>query len=247
MTDFSRRLRHGHAYAFLMASAALVTLAPMAHAQDSAAPAAVVDANDGDGGDEIVVIGSGQTRSVSTLVPQNLDLLPPGTSVQKALNFLPVVTHPGLVGRHATLVDNLGTGLSDHPTGFSYSMEDHAETVAEILDSEQLSGCTVVGHSMGGMVATYYLSQPLSDSVSDRIEAVVTIDSPLRGTTLAPPASACLTSDTAWRDIRGESDVLSWIDGLRTAPELSKLFAINATVSPRWRACCQAVMTSASI
>jgi iron complex outermembrane recepter protein len=65
MTDFSRRLRHGHAYAFLMASAALVTLAPMAHAQDSAAPAAVVDANDGDGGDEIVVIGSGQTRSVS--------------------------------------------------------------------------------------------------------------------------------------------------------------------------------------
>ena len=77
----------------------------------------------------------------------------PGLSIPSILNFLPVVTHPGLAGRHATLVDNLGTGLSDHPTGFSYSMEDHAETVAEILDSEQLSGCTVVGHSMGGTVA----------------------------------------------------------------------------------------------
>jgi hypothetical protein len=39
----------------------------------------------------IVVVGSGETRSVSTLVPSNLDVLPPGTSVQKALNFLPGV------------------------------------------------------------------------------------------------------------------------------------------------------------
>ncbi len=77
----------------------------------------------------------------------------PGLSFPSILNFLAVVTHPGLFGRHATLVDNLGSGLSDHPTGFSYSMEDHAETVAEILDSEQLSGCTLIGHSMGGTVA----------------------------------------------------------------------------------------------
>lgn len=41
--------------------------------------------------DEIVVVGSGETRSVSTLLPQNLDVLPPGTSIQKALNVLPGV------------------------------------------------------------------------------------------------------------------------------------------------------------
>jgi len=40
---------------------------------------------------EIVVLGSGLTRSVSTLLPANLDVLPPGTSVQKSLNFLPGV------------------------------------------------------------------------------------------------------------------------------------------------------------
>ena len=41
--------------------------------------------------DEIVVIGTGETRSVSTLVPSNLEMLPPGTSIQKALNILPGV------------------------------------------------------------------------------------------------------------------------------------------------------------
>ena len=45
-----------------------------------------------DGTQDIVVVGSGQTRSVSTLLPSNLDVLPPGTSVQKALNFLPGVS-----------------------------------------------------------------------------------------------------------------------------------------------------------
>lgn len=77
----------------------------------------------------------------------------PRISFPSILNFLPVVTHPRLLGRHATLVDNLGTGLSEHPASFSYSMEDHAETIVEILDFEQLSGCTLVGHSMGGTVA----------------------------------------------------------------------------------------------
>ena len=39
----------------------------------------------------IVIVGGGQTRSVSTLVPSNLEVLPPGSSVQKVLNFLPGV------------------------------------------------------------------------------------------------------------------------------------------------------------
>src|SRR4051812_47298687 len=42
--------------------------------------------------EQIIVVGSGQTRSVSTLTPSNLDVLPPGASVQKSLNFLPGVS-----------------------------------------------------------------------------------------------------------------------------------------------------------
>lgn len=72
--------------AFLLSS---TMLSGMAYAQDADTGAeAVEDAI------EITVVGKGQTRSVSTLVPANLDVLPPGTSVQKALNFLPGVSYP---------------------------------------------------------------------------------------------------------------------------------------------------------
>jgi iron complex outermembrane receptor protein len=71
--------------AFSLTTAVCLVFTTQAHAQT--APA------DADSKDEaaIVVVGSGETRSVSTLVPSNLDVLPPGTSVQKALNFLPGV------------------------------------------------------------------------------------------------------------------------------------------------------------
>jgi iron complex outermembrane receptor protein len=42
--------------------------------------------------ESVVVVGEGQTRSVSTLIPSNLISLPPGTSVQKSLNILPGVS-----------------------------------------------------------------------------------------------------------------------------------------------------------
>ncbi|MBO9712782.1 MAG: TonB-dependent receptor [Sphingomonas sp.] len=97
-----------------MASAALAALAPAAHAQASDGTVAADESVDAGGSDEIVVVGTGQTRSVSTLVPQNLDSLPPGTSVQKALNFLP--------GVMAQSIDALGVNeqsLSLQVRGFS--------------------------------------------------------------------------------------------------------------------------------
>ena len=72
MSDYSRRtLRHGHAYAFLMASVALAALAPVAHAQTTDGTALAAEAGDNSESADIVVIGSGQTRSVSTLLPAN--------------------------------------------------------------------------------------------------------------------------------------------------------------------------------
>jgi pimeloyl-ACP methyl ester carboxylesterase len=66
------------------------------------------------------------------------------------------------------LIDNLGSGFSDHSELFSYKMEEHAKTVALILDHENVKGATVVGHSMGGTIAILLaLSRP--DLVSDLI------------------------------------------------------------------------------
>ncbi|MDB5723671.1 MAG: TonB-dependent receptor, partial [Novosphingobium sp.] len=66
---------------------ACLPLASQARAADAAS-----DEADNGNAEDIVVVGSGETRSVSTLVPANLDILPPGTSIQKALNFLPGVS-----------------------------------------------------------------------------------------------------------------------------------------------------------
>jgi iron complex outermembrane recepter protein len=115
MIDFSRRRRrHGHAYAVLMASAALTVLAPAAAQAQTTAADATDTGTDPDRADDIIVVGSGETRSVSTLLPQNLEALPPGTSVQKALNFLPGVS--------AQSIDALGTNeqsLSLQVRGFN--------------------------------------------------------------------------------------------------------------------------------
>jgi iron complex outermembrane receptor protein len=75
-----------HKSVSLLAIAACLMFAAQAQAADAPGPA------DGNEVDALVVVGSGQTRSVSTLLPANLEVLPPGTSIQKALNFLPGVS-----------------------------------------------------------------------------------------------------------------------------------------------------------
>ncbi|WP_404336232.1 TonB-dependent receptor plug domain-containing protein [Sphingomonas sp. MMS12-HWE2-04] len=179
MTNFSRRrLRCGQTYAFLMASAALVGLAPAAQAQTADAPAtdATADADNAD----IVVIGSGQTRSVSTLVPANLDVLPPGTSVQKALNFLPGVSAQSIDGlglneQSLSLqvrgfnTTHLGYTLDGMPLGDGAYNNYNGLTISRALISENLgradlatgiAGLGIPSTSNLGGALTYVSSDP---------------------------------------------------------------------------------------
>jgi pimeloyl-ACP methyl ester carboxylesterase len=63
-------------------------------------------------------------------------------------------------------VDLLGMGGSDKP-GAGYSIEDQATAVAEALAKLHVLGATVVGHSLGGSVATALAEQ--SPSLASRI------------------------------------------------------------------------------
>lgn len=74
-------------------------------------------------------------------------------------NFLPSAAHPKMRGYRSILVDYLGVGNSEQPSDFDHSMQNHAKTVAGILDHEGLKDCIVVGHSMGGTVAIYLALQ----------------------------------------------------------------------------------------
>lgn len=94
--------------ASVAAIAACLMVATQAQAADAPAPADNTEL------DAVVIVGSGQTRSVTTLVPASLETLPPGTSIQKALNFLP--------GVNAQSIDALGVNeqsLSLQVRGFN--------------------------------------------------------------------------------------------------------------------------------
>jgi pimeloyl-ACP methyl ester carboxylesterase len=56
-------------------------------------------------------------------------------------------------GGRSLLVDLLGFGLSDRPAAYGYTIEEHADTVAELLRSVDLDRVRVVAHSMGGAIA----------------------------------------------------------------------------------------------
>ena len=52
-----------------------------------------------------------------------------GLSTSAVLGLLDIATHPKIRGKRSLLIDYLGSGFSDIPTGFDHSMEHH-----DILD-----------------------------------------------------------------------------------------------------------------
>jgi pimeloyl-ACP methyl ester carboxylesterase len=69
--------------------------------------------------------------------------------------LLSTAVQPPLLGRRSLLVDFLGHGYSDKPPDFGYAIEDHARTIVTLLDALGLADCGLIGHSMGGAVATH--------------------------------------------------------------------------------------------
>ncbi|MFE5613706.1 alpha/beta fold hydrolase [Streptomyces sp. NPDC056524] len=67
--------------------------------------------------------------------------------------FTEVAVHPLLAGRRSLLVDLLGHGISDRPAGFDYTLESHADALAEALTRASVTGAELIAHSMGGSVA----------------------------------------------------------------------------------------------
>jgi pimeloyl-ACP methyl ester carboxylesterase len=77
-----------------------------------------------------------------------------GLMCSSTAELLPVAVEPALRGRHSLVIDLLGYGYSDKPDDFGYSLDDHADTVLALLDTLALTKAVLIGHSMGGTVAT---------------------------------------------------------------------------------------------
>lgn len=77
-----------------------------------------------------------------------------GLGSASTVDFPEIVARPPLRGRRSLLVDLAGTGWSDPaPASFGYTIEEHADVVAAMLDAARLRGCHIIGHSLGGSVA----------------------------------------------------------------------------------------------
>jgi pimeloyl-ACP methyl ester carboxylesterase len=84
--------------------------------------------------------------------PANVYL--PGLMIASPPTFTSIVhEHPTLRKQHSVFVDLLGSGFSDAPQDFGYSLEQHAKVVSRLLDELNLKGCNMIGYSMGGAVA----------------------------------------------------------------------------------------------
>ena len=63
------------------------------------------------------------------------------------------VVDPVLGARRAVLVDVFGAGLSDAPLAFAYALDDHAATIAALIDHLGITAAVVVAYSFGGAIA----------------------------------------------------------------------------------------------
>ncbi len=93
-----------------------------------------------------------------------------GLSSPSTVIWLDAAMHPLLRGRRSLFIDYIGSGFSDKSHSFDHQMAHHADYIAAILDHEGLSGCEVIGHSMGGTVGIY-LALQRPDLVSKLIVA----------------------------------------------------------------------------
>jgi pimeloyl-ACP methyl ester carboxylesterase len=76
-----------------------------------------------------------------------------GLGLASTAGYPRVISGSPLASYRAILPDWFGCGYSDHPEAFGYTINDHAELLAKLLDQLQLRACTLVAHSMGGAVA----------------------------------------------------------------------------------------------
>jgi pimeloyl-ACP methyl ester carboxylesterase len=76
-----------------------------------------------------------------------------GLGCASSCDYPRLASDPALAGRRMILLDLLGSGFSDRPAGFGYSVEDHARTVAELATDLAPDSVDLYGHSMGGSVA----------------------------------------------------------------------------------------------
>jgi len=90
--------------------------------------------------------------------------------LDNAASFLPLV--PLLDDHDVVALDFAGHGHSDHrPAGARYYMTDNLWDLDAVLDALRWDHCHLLGHSLGGVVATVYAA-----AEPERVDSLITLD-----------------------------------------------------------------------
>jgi pimeloyl-ACP methyl ester carboxylesterase len=136
-----------------------------------------------------------------------------GLGSMSAVYHAHIAARPELAGRRSLFVDLPGHGVSDRPERFGYTLDDHADALAAVLDAAGLTGAELVAHSMGGAVAIV-LAHRRPELVSRLVLTEANLDA-------APPPTAGSSGIAAY----GEDE---FVNGGHAR--------VLAAVGPRWAA-----------
>lgn len=121
-------------------------------------------------------------------------------------------------------------GKSDTCTGVVAGAAELEQLIERLVQLDSTTEIDIVAHSMGGMVATYLLATA-DGQLSGRIRSITTLDSPLMGTSLLIPFSACsYTSSASWIDLAVGSSVIEEISTIGGTSPAEKISSINSAI-----------------
>jgi pimeloyl-ACP methyl ester carboxylesterase len=87
----------------------------------------------------------------------------------------------------------------------------------------------LVGHSMGGLVASTLVATAERDFVQSHVTSVVLLDSPVAGIRAHNPVSACRDDKASWQDLAEGSKVVDEIAGAACKNRSVRFYAVIAT------------------
>lgn len=120
-----------------------------------------------------------------------------GLGATSAVYHAHIAARPQLAGRRSLFVDLPGHGTTDRPERFGYTLENHADALAAVLDAAGLTGAELIAHSMGGSVALV-LAHRRPELVSRLVLTEANLDA-------LPPE----TAGSSWIDTYAEDDFVA--------------------------------------
>ncbi|HTF91076.1 MAG TPA: alpha/beta hydrolase [Planctomycetota bacterium] len=119
-------------------------------------------------------------------------------------------------GFRVVVPDQIGFGKSTKPASLQFSFQMLADTTREFLDVRHVGRCTLVGHSMGGMLATRFALM-----LPERVEKLVLVN---------PIGLEDWKSVVPYRSVDA-----SYAEELHTTPEKIREYMRDSYFSGRWK------------